>query len=99
MATTNNTGNINPLLNRNMIDIPAKPVVTKKANYNNQPVNLTDRVEISKNATRVNNAVNTVNALPEIRINVVNTAVTQRVENQQRVPAAELAAKMLLEDQ
>ncbi len=98
MATTNNAGNINPILNRKMIDIPAKPVIAKKANNNQTPA-AGDKIEISRNAAQISKAVSNINTIPEIRINAVNTAVTQRVINQQRIPAAVLAAKMLLEEQ
>jgi len=98
MATTNNMSNINPLINRQMIDTNNKQVIQKNPNNNQvQPQPSADKVEISKNAQLVNNAMVALNALPEIRPNVVNTAVIQRVQNEQRIPAPVLAAKMLLE--
>jgi|DewCreStandDraft_4_1066084.scaffolds.fasta_scaffold49633_3 hypothetical protein len=97
----NNIGNINP-----MIPQPNVPDLTAKKNK--IPENpdtganggvIADKVEISKQAKAITKAMVKLNEIPEIRNEVVQKAIEERIRENQRIPAYMLAAKLLIENQ
>lgn len=94
----NNTGNIGPILPQN-IDLNAnKNNPVPKVNENDEGGVIRDRVELSRQARIVSKAVVNINQLPDIRKEMVEKAIKERIVENKRVPAYELAARLLLED-
>jgi hypothetical protein len=56
-------------------------------------------VEISRQAKTISKALNVINTLPDVRQQAIDNAVQARVTENNRVPAATLAAKLLIEGQ
>lgn len=101
--TINNPGNVGPLMPQNtpnnVSDInTAKKVPVAKTEDVSQGGVIRDNVEISRQAKTISKALNTVNNLPDIRQQLVDKAIQDRVVENNRVPAASLAAKLLLEE-
>jgi predicted outer membrane protein len=101
--TINNPGNIGPLMPQNTPNNVADVNAAKKApapekNEAAQGGVIRDKVEISRQAKTISKALNVINNLPDIREQAVEKAVQDRVIENNRVPAATLAAKLLLED-
>jgi hypothetical protein len=101
--TINNSGNVGPLMPQNtpnnVADInTAKKSPVVKADDGNQGGVIRDKVEISRQAKTISKALNAVNNLPDIRQQAIEKAIQDRVVENNRVPAASLAAKLLLED-
>jgi len=100
----NNAGNLGPILpqnpqntqNVNDVNVNRKPPAP--ATTVNQEGAVLDRVEISRQAQIINAAVRALNNLPEIRNQEVQQAVQQRVVENNRVPAGQLAAKLLFKE-
>jgi hypothetical protein len=57
-----------------------------------------DRIEISRQASSVNNAVQAANELPDVRQALVQKASVDRAEHQSAVSPQLLAQKMLFQD-
>jgi hypothetical protein len=97
----NNAENVGPLL-------PKTPQNVNDVNVNrNQPAPdaaakqqgaVLDTVEISNKAKMLNAAVNAMNNMPEVRNQAVQAATQQRVVENNRVPAGQLAAKLLFKE-
>ncbi len=97
----NNIGNINQMVPQpNIPDLAGKK--NKIPEQNDMNINggaIVDKVEISKQAKILSKAIVKLNEIPEIRNDVVENAIKQRIQENQRVPAYMLAAKLLIEDQ
>ncbi len=98
MAAVNNTGNINQIFPQNMQDVTSGKKAQAAADENGFKANTADTVQISNQAKTVDRAVKTAKELPEVRADLVEKAKQQRIAENVRVPAYELAAKMLFED-
>lgn len=101
--TINNPGNVGPLMPQNtpnnITDVNAvKKAPVVKTEDREQGGVIRDKVEISRQAKTISKALGTVNAMPDIRETEVAKAIQNRVVESNRVPAATLAAKLLLED-
>ena len=98
MAAINNAGNINPILPQNLTDVTTSKNkdATPAPAQNNMPA--ADRVEISRQAKVISKAAIALNELPEVRTELVNKAIQDRVASDNRVPANLLAQKLLFED-
>ncbi len=97
MAAINNMGNINPILPQNLGDVqPGKNAAPKPDEAASQGVS--DRVVISKQAKAISKAVIAMNELPDVRADLVEQAKQQRLVEGVRVPAGQIAAKLLIED-
>lgn len=101
--TINNPGNIGPLMPQNtpnnVADInTGKKAPVVKADDGTEGGVIRDKVEISRQAKTISKALNVVNNLPDIREQAVEKAIQERVLENGRVPAATLAAKLLLEE-
>ncbi len=98
----NGIGNINPAVTQALKDI-AQPQPSKSAQQT-QPVNRednsvkTDRIEISRQAKTISKAIVYLNQMQDIREELVQKAIKERLVDNSRVPAQILAAKLLLED-
>ena len=95
-----NIGNIGPIMPQNIggdLNVNKKPAPEKPDEGAEGGV-VQDKVEISKQAKAISKAVIGINELPEIRQDLVEKAIQERVVENQRIPAYELAAKLLLED-
>lgn len=96
----NGIGNINPAVTQALKDI-AQP---SKSAQQTQPVNRednsvkTDRIEISRQAKTISKAIVYLNQMQDIREELVQKAIKERLVDNSRVPAQILAAKLLLED-
>jgi hypothetical protein len=102
--TINNQGNVGPLLPKNLpntvADVnPAKKAPAAATQNAAQGGAITDRVEISRQAKTISKALNVINTLPDVRQQAIDNAVQARVVENNRVPAATLAAKLLIEGQ
>jgi|GEM_PF-4733704 hypothetical protein len=100
MTAINNSGNINQILTNNLVDVQAgKSLSTANSKKTDDTATegVVDRVEISNTAITVSKAVDTVKTLPEIRDEVIQKAVQDRIVDNNRVPAEALAAKLLFE--
>lgn len=97
----NNIGNINPMVPQpNLPDLTAKKnKIPEQIDINNQGGVIKDKVEISKQAKVISKAIVKINELPEIRNDIVEKAIQERIQENQRIPAYMLAAKLLIEDQ
>ncbi len=97
----NNIGNINPMLPQpNLPDLTGKKnKIPEAIDINSQGGVIKDKVEISKQAKIISKAILKLNEIPEIRNDVVEKAIQQRIQENQRIPAYMLAAKLLIEDQ
>jgi hypothetical protein len=99
----NNAGNIGPLMPQNLpnnvndINTGKKAPVVKSEDPGQGGV-IRDKVEISRQAKTISKALNMLNNLPDIRQQAIDKAIQERVTENSRVPAATLAAKLLLED-
>ncbi|MCX8093538.1 MAG: hypothetical protein N3E50_05160 [Candidatus Goldbacteria bacterium] len=99
MATINNTGNIGPILPQNIADVNAnKNNQIPKPDENVEGGVIRDRVELSRQARIVSKAVVNINQLPDIRKELVEKAIQERIVENRRIPAYELAARLLIED-
>ncbi len=101
--TINNAGNIGPLVPQNTPNIvgdvnASKKTTPQKADDGSQGGAIRDRVEISRQAKAVSKALNNLNTLPDVRQEAIDKAIRERVVENNRVPAATLAAKLLLEE-
>lgn len=95
----NNTGNIGPILPQNIADVNAnKNISTKKVDENDEGEVIRERVELSKQARIISKAVVNINQLPDIRKELVEKAIQERIVENKRIPAYELAARLLIED-
>lgn len=95
----NNTGNIGPILPQNIADVNAnKNIPVPKPNENDQGGVIRDRVELSRQARIISKAVVNINQLPDIRKEMVEKAIQERIVENRRIPAYELAARLLIED-
>jgi len=94
-----NIGNIGPIIPQNLGDLnPSKNTgKTERENASEGGV-IRDKIEISNEARAVNKALVNINAIEDIRVDLVEKAIQERVTENKRVPAYELAAKLLLED-
>ena len=98
MDAINNAGNINPILPQNLTDVSTgknKEISPAPAAQNTPPA---DKVEISRQAKAISKAAIALNELPDIRLELVNKAVQERVQSDNRVPSNLLAQKLLFED-
>ena len=94
-----NIGNIGPIMPQNIGDLNTnKNAPAQKQDEAVEGGVVQDKVEISKQAKAISKAVVNINNLPEIRADLVEKAIQDRVIENNRVPAYELAAKLLLED-
>ncbi|MCX7698939.1 MAG: flagellar biosynthesis anti-sigma factor FlgM [Candidatus Goldbacteria bacterium] len=99
MATINNTGNIGPILPQNIADVNAnKNNQIQKPNENIEGRVIRDRVELSRQARIISKAVVNINQLSDIRKELVEKAIQERIVENRRIPAYELAARLLMED-
>ena len=91
-----NIGNIGPIVpqNVNVNQNIAKP----EPGESNEGGVVRDKIEISNEAQVINKAVQNLNALADIREDLVEKAIQERVLENQRIPAYQLAARLLLED-
>ncbi len=95
----NNTGNIGPILPQNIADLNAnKNTPVPKTDENAEGGVIRDRVELSRQARIVSKAVVNINQIPDIRKEMVEKAIQERIVENKRIPAYELAAKLLIED-
>lgn len=95
----NNTGNIGPILPQNISDVKTnKNNSIQRLNENIEGGVVRDRVELSKQAKMVSKAVANINQLPDIRKEMVEKAIQERIVENRRIPAYELAAKLLMEE-
>ncbi len=95
----NNAGNIGPILPQNIPDLNANknnPVPKKDENAEGGIIR--DRVELSRQARIISKAVVNINKIPDIRKELVEKAIQERIVENKRIPAYELAARLLLED-
>jgi hypothetical protein len=92
-----NAGNINPIIPQNLADVAGKNVPAQKAPDTTQG-GVVDRIQISNQAKTISKAVISLNTLPDVRTEEVQKAVQNRIVENNRVPAGELAAKLLFED-
>ncbi|MBP7793257.1 MAG: flagellar biosynthesis anti-sigma factor FlgM [Candidatus Goldbacteria bacterium] len=96
----NNAGNIGPILPQNITDVNAnKNNPIQKINEKDQQRAANDRVELSRQARIISKAIVSINQMSDIRKEMVEKAIQERIVENKRVPAYELAAKLLLEDQ
>ncbi|HPD19364.1 MAG TPA: flagellar biosynthesis anti-sigma factor FlgM [Candidatus Goldiibacteriota bacterium] len=96
----NNAGNIGPILPQNITDVNAnKNNPIQKINEKDQQRAANDRVELSRQARIISKAIVNINQMSDIRKEMVEKAIQERIVENKRVPAYELAAKLLLEDQ
>jgi hypothetical protein len=101
--TINNAGNIGPLIPQNLPNVvgdvnAAKKAPPKVTDNTNQGGVVNDKVEISRQAKTVSKALVNIANLQEIRQQDVQKAIQARVVENNRVPASQLAAKLLLEE-
>jgi len=94
-----NIGNIGPIIPQNLGGLNtnknmAKPEVEEDVSGGV----VRDKVEISKEAKVISKAVVEMNNFPEIRQDLVEKAIQERIIENRRIPAYELAAKLLFED-
>jgi hypothetical protein len=95
----NNAGNIGPILPQNITDVNAnKNTPVTKPDENIEGGVVRDRVELSKQARVISKAVVNINQLPDIRKEMVEKAIQERIVENRRIPAYELAARLLMED-
>lgn len=95
----NNTGNIGPISPQNIADLNSnKNNPVPKVDENDQGGVIRDRVELSRQARIVSKAVVNINQLPDIRKEMVEKAIQERIIENRRIPAYELAARLLMED-
>lgn len=97
----NNIGNINPMIPQsNVPDLTAKKNnIPEKPDLGVTGGVIADKVEISKQAKLITKAMARLNEIPEIRNEVVQKAIEERIRENQRIPAYMLAAKLLIENQ
>ncbi|HRU38565.1 MAG TPA: hypothetical protein P5511_01710 [Candidatus Goldiibacteriota bacterium] len=99
-----NSGNMPPMIPQNNQPVAADVQPVKKqevetvAQKPGQAAAKPDTVEISPRAMVISKALNQVVNMADVRESVVQKAVQERVVENSRVPAPELAAKLLLED-
>jgi hypothetical protein len=99
-----NAGNLGPMLpqnpqnaqNVNDLNVNRKPLAPDMTV--NQTPGILDNVVISQQAKTLNAAVNAINNIPDVRTQAVQAAAQQRVVENNRVPAGQLAAKLLLKE-
>ena len=94
-----NINNIGPIIPQNLSDVSANKNTPKTGNNDaNEGGVIRDRVEISNEAQNITRALAQINAATEIRTDMVEKAIEERILENRRVPSYQLAAKLLLED-
>ncbi|PKL92557.1 MAG: hypothetical protein CVV21_02015 [Candidatus Goldiibacteriota bacterium HGW-Goldbacteria-1] len=93
----NNIGNINPLISQGIKDISGRnqQVIKQDAAATG---GVSDKVEISKQAKLIGKALMEINKMDDIRTDLVEKVIQDKVAETGKVPANVLAAKLLLED-
>jgi|GEM_PF-1652312 len=96
----NGIGNINPIIAQGLKDISQSGKSASQAKQSNADDNgiIRDKIEISRQAKAISKAMLYINQVQDIRTDLVEKAIKQRVTENQSVPTQVLAAKMLLED-
>ena len=94
-----NIGNIGPIIPQNLGGLNVNKNVPKpEVDEDVTGGVVRDKVEISKEAKVISKAVVEINTFPEIRQDLVEKAIQERIIENRRIPAYELAAKLLFED-
>ena len=95
----NNIGNIGPIIPQNLNDLSTGKNAPKiESDEGIEGGVVRDRIEISNEAQVINKAIQNINAMVEIRVDLVEKAIQERVLENQRIPAYQIAARLLLED-